>query len=103
MFVSTFVLGVLMTRTVYVSAIDNFWRTHTENESIGEVYVLQSTALATAIRYVTSMGEGRCDQIKVQRKDGSYRTVWMYGKDPYPPKKIPLRKNKYNHNPDKNG
>ena len=84
-----------MIKTVYVSAAGNFWRTHTDNEPIGDVYILKATALGIAVQYVIAAGEGICKDIRIQRKDGSYKTVWTLKDDGFPPKKIPLRKNKF--------
>jgi hypothetical protein len=85
--------------TVYVSAKDNLWCTHTLNGFIGKTFILKASALAAAIKYVASMAKASCRQIKVQRKDGSYKTVWNYGKDHFPPGRIPLRKNRFTREP----
>lgn len=88
-----------MQRTVYVSAKEQLWCTHTLNEFIGKTYILKSSALSAAIRYVSSLAEATCLQIKVQRKNGTYKTVWNYDKDHFPPGRIPLRKNRFSKNP----
>lgn len=84
-----------MQRTVYISSKDNLWCTHTLEKFIGSTYILKSSALSAAIKYVSSMEEASCGQIKVQRKNGSYKTVWVYGRDHFPPGRIPLRKNRF--------
>jgi hypothetical protein len=70
---------------LFVSSDGAQWKVQWEGGKVDSHYNTQAAAISAARAVVRSLPAGHCSQIVVQRPDGTFRTEWTYGQDPYPP------------------
>lgn len=70
---------------LYVSPDGLNWKVQWQGGNVASRHGTQTDAIKSARKLVGSLSEGTCSQILVQRPDGTFRTEWTYGEDPFPP------------------
>lgn len=78
--------------TVFISPAHKLWKVHTAETNIGKEFILKSTAIAAAIKYVATHPEGRFLQIEIKGNLGNNYIYWTLGVDEFPPQKKPTGK-----------
>jgi hypothetical protein len=73
-------------RRYLVERLGDRWKIRIEGQEHGP-YATQGEAIAAAIdaAYRTGPGEAEGTQVLVQRLDPTYRILWTFGEDPFPP------------------
>jgi len=74
-----------MKRVLCISRKGRRWKVHWEKEREGDTYGQKGNAILVAKRRVAQLPEGAVAEIRVQKTNGTFQTVWTYGKDAFPP------------------
>ncbi len=69
-----------------VERVGTRWKIRIDEQEHGP-YATQGEAIAAAIDAAQRAGDGEPDgtQVLVQRLDPTYRIIWTFGEDPFPP------------------
>jgi len=73
-------------RRYLVERVGTRWKIRIEEHELGP-YVSQAEAVSAAIDAAQQAGPDETDgtQVLVQRLDPTYRIIWTFGEDPFPP------------------
>lgn len=72
-------------KRLFVSPEGKQWKVQWEGGQVDSRHETQAAAISRARAIVRGLVAGACSQIIVQRPDGTWRTEWTYGSDPFPP------------------
>ena len=77
---------VMPRRRYLVERVGARWKIRIEDQELGP-YLSQTEAVAAAIEAAQQAGPEEADgtQVLVQRLDPTYRIIWTFGEDPFPP------------------
>jgi hypothetical protein len=77
----------LSKKIVFISFTNKLWNVYTVEKNIGKSFLLKSTAIAAAVKYVTMHPEGSFLKIEILGNLGRQYTYWSLGADAFPPQK----------------
>lgn len=73
--------------TVLITPSNKLWSVYAGGIIISKLFILKSTAIAAAIKYVATHPEGSFSQIEVKGNSGNPCIYWSLATDEFPPKK----------------